>query len=865
MTMLFEWLVSNAITASLLAVVALAVGYAFPRRPALAHACWLLVLLKFLTPPIYVFSFSVQNEAATKLPPVVKVEPQQTLPIPANNEVIYTEPVPVFDIDQFASALSPLNQLLVFIPSDTAASLPGPMPIAPPEQSATASSPVVPPVTWSAWLLSLWNTWAGTLIFSIQCIALLGTTYLLVVTLIRMIHFENLLQLARPAPAAVNQLMHNLAKPLQLKHLPQIVVSSGKVGPLLWQRWNTPIIVLPAGLVETLSAEELSTVLAHELTHYRRGDPFWRYLELVAVASYWWLPTAWLASARLRQAEEECCDAAVVAALPDGVASYAQALVRSLHFVTEPSSPCPALSSGLGPVTLLKRRLSMLPMNVERRLGLRGWLFMMAVAALALPFGVSLAQADDDDTPPPPPPARNAGATLPTLAPSAAAAPRGGAAGIATPAVPSRPATPPAFPTAPAYQPYPGGAAYTAPNSFNPFQGGEDARSSAEFAVREAELELKMKRAKLKQAERTLTVNQKEVARNKTLARDGSISSTEVDLANAKLGQAEGDVEMARLEIERAELNVEQAKRRMSGVRGGPATPAVPPAVRGSGVTNIIDTDERARTIFQSIDRKKEGKVAKEDFPEFMKGRFEEFDTNRDGFVNLDEFKAHSSIRGGGRGVGFSTTPPPPGSTTGGSIGFGAPGSPPPTPSTGGGGVAGFGTLPPGASGGGAGFSGGSFPPGGPGGFGGRASADPFFRNFDRRGTGKIERNDVPEWMRERFFETLDSNKDGTVDQTEFNEGYSKFWGANPGPAGMRGGMTASGGGGGGIGRGGMAGGLGGGGGGGGRGGAAGGPPARTGGRADRDPRDERIEQLEKELNELRIMLDGLKKKDPIR
>lgn len=817
MTMLFEWLVSNAITASLLAVVALAVGYAFPRRPALAHACWLLVLLKFLTPPIYVFSFSMPNEAATIPALVVKVELPQTLPVPGSNEVVFTQPAPVFDIDQLALALSPLNQLLTFVPSDTAVSLPEPMPVAPPEQTTTATVPDTPVITWSAWLLSLWNTWASTLVFTIQCIALLGTTYLLVVTLIRMIHFENLLQLARPAPAPVNQLMNNLAKPLQLKHLPKIVISSGKVGPLLWQRWNTPIIVLPAGLVETLSSEELSTVLAHELTHYRRGDPFWRYLELVAVASYWWLPTSWLASARLRQAEEECCDAAVIAALPDGVASYAQALVRSLHFVTEPSSPCPALSSGLGPVTLLKRRLSMLPMNVERRLGLRGWLFMMAVAALALPFGVSLAQADDDDTPPPPPPARSADpGRLPPLAPTAPSTPRSGAAGVAgvaTPAVPSRPVTPPAYPTAPAYQPFPGGAAPSsfnpfqaapanqpfpggaaAPSSFNPFQGGEDARSSAEFAVREAELELKMKRARLKQAERTLAVNQKEVARNKTLAKDGSISSTEVDLANAKLGQAEGDVEMARLEIERAELTVEQAKRRMSGMRGVPSsTPPVAPVVRG----------------------------------------------------------------GGGRGPVGPDGMPPAGASAGG-MGFGGGGSLPPAPSTGGG--AGFG-LPPGAAAGGSGFTAGSFPPSSSGGgFGGRASSDPFFRNFDRRGTGKIERNDVPEWMRERFFETLDSNKDGTVDQTEFNEGYSKFWGANPGTGGVRGGMTASGGGGG-IGRGGMAGGLG-----GARGGAgASSAPARAGGRADRDPRDERIEQLEKELNELRQMLDGLKKKDPIR
>ena len=43
---------SNALVATLLAVVALAVTLAF-RRPALAHAAWMLVLLKLLTPPLF--------------------------------------------------------------------------------------------------------------------------------------------------------------------------------------------------------------------------------------------------------------------------------------------------------------------------------------------------------------------------------------------------------------------------------------------------------------------------------------------------------------------------------------------------------------------------------------------------------------------------------------------------------------------------------------------------------------------------------------------------------------------------------------------------------------------------------------------
>jgi len=284
----------------------------------------------------------------------------------------------------------------------------------------------------------------------------------------------------------------------------------------------------------------------------------------------------------------------------------------------------------------------------------------------------------------------------------------------------------------------------------------EDSRSAAEFAVRQAELELKAKRVRLRQEERTIEVLKKENERLKAQYKSGTIQVSEVELSTARLAQAESEIEFAAIDIERAELNVEQAKRRMSSMRYVPSTPpSAPPAMRGG-----------------------EG---------------------------YRQESAH--------------TPPPPSGPGSGSMGL--PG----------------------------GFGGAAAAGGMPGGRGMGESSNPFFRNFDRRGTGKIERNDVPEWMRERFFEMLDANKDGSVDQNEFNERYSSFWGSPPG--GGRGGMSAGGG------RGGMAGGFG-----GGRGGAGSAPTRASDGRGERDPRDERIEQLEKELKELRDMLNNFKKQE---
>ncbi|MFT3878687.1 MAG: hypothetical protein QM703_03390 [Gemmatales bacterium] len=63
-----------------LALLALAVSIAWPRRPALAHACWLLVLVKLLTPPIYVFPLTLP---AAHVAEIKQAEPVKPSAIPS--------------------------------------------------------------------------------------------------------------------------------------------------------------------------------------------------------------------------------------------------------------------------------------------------------------------------------------------------------------------------------------------------------------------------------------------------------------------------------------------------------------------------------------------------------------------------------------------------------------------------------------------------------------------------------------------------------------------------------------------------------------------------------------------------------------
>ncbi len=119
------------------------------------------------------------------------------------------------------------------------------------------------------------------------------------------------------------------------------------------------------------------------------------------LALFWWDPIAWWARRELERAEEACCDAWVVWALPKAAAAYAEALVTTAVCLSGPRLPLPVGASGAGRVLPLTRRLNMilsdqstssLARNVPRA--------VLFLGVLALPFLPSLAQgrlrADSD-------------------------------------------------------------------------------------------------------------------------------------------------------------------------------------------------------------------------------------------------------------------------------------------------------------------------------------------------------------------------------------------------------------------------------------------------------------------------------------
>src|SRR5207249_4082176 len=137
-------------------------------------------------------------------------------------------------------------------------------------------------------------------------------------------------------------------------------VLPGNFSPMLWGMIGGPRLFLPADLLPQLSNEGRQTLLAHELAHVVRKDHWVRWLELLATGLYWWHPVVWWSRRELRAAEEYCCDAWVVATMPEAAGAYARALLQTVEFLCDGPAALPVAASGLGHVRFLKRRLTMI-------------------------------------------------------------------------------------------------------------------------------------------------------------------------------------------------------------------------------------------------------------------------------------------------------------------------------------------------------------------------------------------------------------------------------------------------------------------------------------------------------------------------
>jgi WD40 repeat protein/beta-lactamase regulating signal transducer with metallopeptidase domain len=383
---------TNAACAAVLAVAAAAVGR-WLRRPALTHCVWLLVLVKLITPPLLPFSLEwlpapqrAETGATEEAPPlVVTVVAEPVAAGPPTPEDAWLEME-----KNRAKETSIQKRVSEVVGATTESDVVSQAEVLSASFSPTpASAAEVPAVVSPA------SADVTTLVLTILgCVWLAGSVLWFVRALRRLIRFHQLLRHARPAPARVQMLAARLARQFGLRRCPQVSLLPSSLPPMIWAALGRVRVLLPAGLLERLEEEQVAALLAHELAHVRRGDHWVRRFEFIVLGLYWWYPLAWWARARLQAAEEECCDAWVVDAVP--ARSYASAIVATVDFLANDLAAVPVLASGLGRLDGLKRRLTLILTGpAPKRLSIAGRLAVLALGLALLPLLPTLVRSEN--------------------------------------------------------------------------------------------------------------------------------------------------------------------------------------------------------------------------------------------------------------------------------------------------------------------------------------------------------------------------------------------------------------------------------------------------------------------------------------
>jgi bla regulator protein blaR1 len=114
-----------------------------------------------------------------------------------------------------------------------------------------------------------------------------------------------------------------------------------------------PVLLLPEGILERLTADQMRAIIAHEMEHVRRRDNLTFALHMLVEALFWFHPAVWWIGAQLIDERERACDEAVVSA--GGAAQvYAEGILNVCKFYVESPLACVAGVTGAD----LKKRIA---------------------------------------------------------------------------------------------------------------------------------------------------------------------------------------------------------------------------------------------------------------------------------------------------------------------------------------------------------------------------------------------------------------------------------------------------------------------------------------------------------------------------
>ncbi len=109
------------------------------------------------------------------------------------------------------------------------------------------------------------------------------------------------------SPTKLSCDLRELCDRIGVRRRVRVVESDSVASPAVWGILR-PVVILPEGLVESMSTSQLEWVLLHELAHIRRHDLAIAWFQRLVSIVYFLNPAVWVASRTINRLREYACD-----------------------------------------------------------------------------------------------------------------------------------------------------------------------------------------------------------------------------------------------------------------------------------------------------------------------------------------------------------------------------------------------------------------------------------------------------------------------------------------------------------------------------------------------------------------------------
>jgi len=354
------WLFQNVVATAALALIVAMVCRFSRIGPVARHALWLVVLVKFVTPPLVVWPWAapdpLQVSALDARPDDRRV---------AGREGLSDDRWP---IDVEGPTGTPDGDVRAPVGASGVSGI-----------EAVAGA-------WP-WLMALW---------------LAGSLGLAAIESIRLVRLARRVRAAGIASPAIEHRVAALSARLGLEAVTVRSIPGG-AAPAVWCL-GRPQLLWPEALAADASDVCIDGVLLHELAHIKRRDHLVGWVELVAGIVWWWNPLFWFVRSALREQAELACDAWVISTLPSGRRAYAESLLALSGAATPDPMSLAVVGIRASNRRVLERRLVMIMQGrASLRLTRIGLLGLALAGAATMPGWAAASQ--DPPTPQTAPPA----------------------------------------------------------------------------------------------------------------------------------------------------------------------------------------------------------------------------------------------------------------------------------------------------------------------------------------------------------------------------------------------------------------------------------------------------------------------------